>query len=63
MVAVGATLIALVFGVPAAYAIARYRVEHATAFILLARVIPGVSLLVPWYYLFSQIQLVGSYGS
>ena len=62
LVAVGATLIALLFGVPAAYAIARFKVNNATAFILLARIIPGVSLLVPWYYLFSQINVVGSYG-
>lgn len=62
LVAAGATLIALLFGVPAAYAIARFKVNNATAFILLARVIPGVSLLVPWYYLFSQLNLVGSYG-
>lgn len=56
-----ATGISLVLGVPAAYGIARFRVQNATLFILLARVIPGVSLLVPWYYLFSQLRLVGSY--
>jgi multiple sugar transport system permease protein len=56
-----ATLCALVIGVPAAYAVARYRVRSATGFLLLARVVPGVSLLVPWYFLFSQVQLVGTY--
>jgi multiple sugar transport system permease protein len=62
LVAAGATAIALLFGVPAAYAIARFKVNNATAFILLARIIPGVSLLVPWYYLFSQANVVGTYG-
>jgi multiple sugar transport system permease protein len=62
LVAVGATAIALLLGVPAAYAIARFKVTNATAFILLARIIPGVSLLVPWYYLFSQVNIVGTYG-
>ena len=57
----GATLIALVLGIPAAYGIARFRIKNATAFVLLARVIPGVSLLIPWYFLFSQVQLVGTY--
>ena len=62
LVAAGATAVALIIGVPAAYAIARFKVTNATAFLLLARVIPGVSLLVPWYYLFSQVGFVGTYG-
>lgn len=62
LVAAAATVVSLVVGVPAAYAIARYRVSHATLFLLMARVIPGVSLLVPWYFLFAQIQLVGTYA-
>ncbi|MGO1768943.1 MAG: carbohydrate ABC transporter permease [Microbacterium sp.] len=61
IVGVGSTLIALVLGIPAAYGIARFRVKSATTFLLLARIIPGVSLLVPWYFLFSQIQMVGTY--
>lgn len=61
IVGVGSTAFALLIGVPAAYGIARYRIRNATAFVLLARVIPGVSLLIPWYFLFSQVQLVGTY--
>ena len=61
IVGVGATVIALFLGVPAAYAIARYKITNATAFVLLARVIPGVSLLIPWYFLFSQVKLVGTF--
>lgn len=61
IVGFGATLIALLLGVPAAYGIARFRIKNATAFVLLARVIPGVSLLIPWYFLFSQVHLVGTY--
>jgi multiple sugar transport system permease protein len=61
IVGAGATLIGLIIGVPAAYGIARYKIKNATAFVLLARVIPGVSLLIPWYFLFAQIQLVGTY--
>ncbi|MFV0452277.1 MAG: carbohydrate ABC transporter permease [Propioniciclava sp.] len=62
IVGVGSTLVALLLGVPAAYGIARYRIKQATTFVLLARVIPGVSLLVPWYFLFSQMRMVGTYG-
>lgn len=61
IVGAGSTLIGLLLGVPAAYGIARYRIKNATAFVLLARVIPGVSLLIPWYFLFAQMQLVGTY--
>lgn len=61
IVATGATFIALLLGVPAAYGIARYRIRQATTFVLLARVIPGISLLVPWYFLFSQVRMVGTY--
>ncbi|MDQ4213495.1 carbohydrate ABC transporter permease [Microbacterium capsulatum] len=61
IVGAGATAFALVIGVPAAYGIARYRVKSTTAFLLMARVIPGVSLLIPWYFLFAQLQLVGTY--
>lgn len=60
-VAFASTLIALVVGAPAAYAIARYRIANATAFLMLARVLPGVSLLVPWFYVFSNLGLVGGY--
>ena len=61
IVGIGSTLFALIIGVPAAYGIARYKVKNATAFLLMARIIPGVSLLIPWYFLFSQVQLVGTY--
>ena len=61
VVGTGATLFALIIGIPAAYGIARYRVKNTTAFLLMARIIPGVSLLIPWYFLFSQLQLVGTY--
>ena len=27
----------------------------------MARVIPGVSLLVPWYYVFSNLKMVGGF--
>src|SRR5690625_7810423 len=36
---------------------------HKSALVvLLARIIPGVSLLVPWYYVFANLGLVGGYG-
>src|SRR4051794_24368425 len=61
LIAAAATLIALVIGLPAAYAVSKYKMKSVSGFILLARVIPGISLLIPWYYISAQIGLVGSF--
>lgn len=61
VVASGSTLVALIVGIPAAYSIARYKQEKLALFILLARILPGVSYLVPWFILFTKVQLMGSY--
>jgi len=57
----GATLLALVFGLPAAYGIARYRQKRLPVAILVARIMPGISFLVPWFIMFSKIKLTGTY--
>ncbi|MEA5117282.1 MAG: carbohydrate ABC transporter permease, partial [Propionicimonas sp.] len=62
IVGISSTLISLLLGAPAAYSIARTGMRRSAAIILLARIIPGVSLLVPWYFLFSRMGLVGGYG-
>lgn len=61
LVGVVSTGISLVIGVPAAYAMARHGMHRASGSLLLARIIPGVSLLVPWYFVFSRMGLVGGY--
>ena len=61
LIAVVATGLSMVLGVPAAFAMSRFVMNKSALVVLMARVIPGVSLLVPWYYLFSQMRLVGSY--
>lgn len=61
IVAFGATVVSLIVAVPAAYAMSRFSMKRSAAWVLLARVIPGVSLLVPWYYVFSQMRIVGTY--
>lgn len=57
----GATLLALVFGLPAAYGIARYKQQRLAVAILVARIMPGISFLVPWFIMFSKVKLIGSY--
>lgn len=60
-VAVASTAVSLVFGVPAAWAIARFQRNSVNGVILLARVVPAILLLVPWYLLFSRAGIVGGY--
>jgi multiple sugar transport system permease protein len=61
-VAFASTVLSLVLGVPAAYSMARFGMRRSALVVLMARVIPGVSLLVPWYYVFSNLRMVGGYG-
>lgn len=58
-----ATGLSLLLAVPAAYSMGKFAMGKSAQVVLLARVIPGVSLLVPWYYLFAQVGLVGSYAA
>lgn len=60
-IGVVAVAISLVLGVPAAYVMARFKMGRSSGILLIARIIPGVSLLVPWYYVFSRMGLVGGY--
>ncbi|AXO35362.1 MULTISPECIES: carbohydrate ABC transporter permease [Micromonospora] len=60
-VAFAATLFSLILGVPAAYSMSRFSMKKSALVVLMARIIPGVSLLVPWYYVFSNLQMVGGY--
>ncbi|UTT69942.1 carbohydrate ABC transporter permease [Arthrobacter sp. DNA4] len=60
-VAFVSTALSIVLGVPAAYAMSRFTMHRSALVVLMARVIPGVSLLVPWYYVFSNLRMVGSF--
>lgn len=61
-VAFCATVLSLVLGIPAAYSMSRFMMNKSAGLVLLARIIPGVSLLVPWYYVFSNLRMVGGYS-
>ncbi len=61
-VAFCSTALSLVLGVPAAYAMSRFTMHRSALVVLMARIIPGVSLLVPWYYVFSNMRLVGGFS-
>ncbi len=61
LVAVAATVFSLLLGLPAAYAIARYKVNWLGLTLLTARIVPGITFLIPWYIIFSRIGLIGTY--
>jgi len=61
VVAVSATAIGLVLGVPAAYAIALFKQRGLALCILVSRIIPYITFLLPWFLVFSQLKLIGSF--
>lgn len=61
IIAVGSTVLSLIIGLPAAYTISRYKQRVLGVFILLARLMPGISYLIPWFILFSKIGMVDTY--
>jgi len=61
IIAAVSTGLSLVLGVPAAYAMARFAMRKSANLVLLARVVPGISLLVPWYYVFASLKLTGGF--
>jgi multiple sugar transport system permease protein len=61
IVGTAAVGLSLVLGLPAAYSIARFTQRKLAVFILLARLMPGISFLMPWYIVFSRLNLMDSY--
>ncbi|MFA6680788.1 MAG: carbohydrate ABC transporter permease [Sphaerochaeta sp.] len=61
VVSVVSVVLSLILGLPAAYTIARYKQQKLSMFILIARLMPGISFLMPWYIVFSRLHLMDSY--
>jgi multiple sugar transport system permease protein len=55
-----ATAIALLVGVPAGYGMARMRAQKSAIVILIARITPGLSYLIPLFLLFQWLGLLGT---
>ena len=53
--------VSLIIGLPAAYSIARFGQKRILMLILVARLMPGISFLMPWYIVFSRLRLMDSY--
>jgi multiple sugar transport system permease protein len=61
IIATLATATSLLLGLPAAYSIAKYRQGKIGILILIARMTPFVSYLLPWYIIFRYLKLIDSY--
>lgn len=56
-----ATVISLILGLPAAYSITKYRQGRIGIVILIARMTPFVSYLLPWYIIFRYLNLIDTF--
>lgn len=61
VIAVVSTFVAMVLGLPAAYSIARFRQQKLAMGLLVARMIPFVSYLLPWFIFFRKLNLIDTY--
>ena len=60
IVSFGATGLALLVGVPAGYGIAKSKAQKAAILILIARITPGLSYLIPLFLMFQWMELTGT---
>lgn len=63
IVAAGATGLALLLGIPGAYALARWRRSAMGVLLLTARMAPGIAFLIPIFVACLELHLVGGYTS
>jgi multiple sugar transport system permease protein len=61
IVAAGSTGLALVLGLPGAYAVARFKQTGIALAILTARMAPGIAYLIPWFILFTKLKMIDTY--
>lgn len=64
VIALTSTVLALLFGVPAAYALARYRFrgkQDMAIFILSTRFAPPMAVLIPYFIFFSKLRLLDTH--
>ena len=63
IVAGGSTFIGLLIGLPAAFSIARHKQHKLAVLILVSRIVPGITFLLPLFIMFRYFNLVDTYAS
>ena len=61
VVAGGSVIIGLILGLPAAFSIARYKQHKLAVLILVSRIVPGITFLLPLFIMFRFFGLVDTY--
>lgn len=61
IIALGSTLLGLLMGLPASFAIARKKMKKTSLIILIVRFFPGIAFLLPWYLIFTRIGIVDTH--
>lgn len=61
VITIGSTLIGILLGVPASFAVSWTRITWPATVTLLARMAPGTLFLLPWYVMFRELGMIGSY--
>lgn len=62
VVSSGSTLLGLALALPAAFAISWHRTTWPATVTLFARMAPGTLFLLPWFILFTQLGMTGTYS-
>ena len=57
IIAIGSTLLGLIIGLPASFAIARNKMKMASLVIIGVRFFPGIAFLLPWYIIFTKLDI------
>lgn len=63
VIAFFSTILSLVLGLPASYSISKYKLTKLSMVILITRITPGLTFLVPWFIIFTKFKLVDTYTS
>lgn len=66
IISAGATVLSLLLGVPAGYAIARSKstlIQSSSYFFLLLLMIPPIAMLIPFYLVMRDLRLLGTYAA
>ena len=63
VIAGGSTILGLALGLPAAFSIASYKQKKLAVFILISRMVPGITFLLPLFIMFRAFNMVDTYSS
>lgn len=61
IIVTGATVLGMMLGAPASFGMVRWRYQRLALVVLVARIIPAISFLVPWFILFRRMGLLDTY--